>query len=127
METTGMKDDGSINWVARAGAKAKGKRPAYFADPAIDRILSIVMALAGEVSVLRERMDTIERLLDANGSLRRKDIETYEPDRDAGAERGLATQAYIARIMRGVQQDMESLSELNEPSIEDISRHLKEI
>ncbi len=116
-----------VNWVARAGAKAKGKRPAYFADPAVDRVLSIVMALAGEVSVLRERLDTIERLLDANGSISRDDIETYEPDHSAGAERGLATQAYIARIMRGVQQDMEALSELNEPTVEEISRHLKEI
>ena len=116
-----------INHIARAGAKAKGKRPAYFADPAVDRVLSIVMAMASEVSVLRERLDTVERLLDANGTISRDDIETYEPDRTAGAERGLATQAYIARIMRGVQQDMESLSELNEPSVEDISRHLKEI
>ena len=55
-----MTDD--IDWIARAGAKAKGKRPSYFEDPAIDRTLSIVMAIAGEVAVLRERMDTIEQI-----------------------------------------------------------------
>ena len=82
-----MTDD--VDYIARAGAKAKGKRPAYFEDPAIDRTLSIVMAIAGEMAVLRERVDTIERLLDAKGTINRDDIEAYVPDRAAGAERGL--------------------------------------
>jgi hypothetical protein len=115
-----------IDYIARAGAKAKGKRPAYFEDPAIDRTLSIVMAIAGEVSVLRERLDTVERLLDAKGTISRADIETYVPDRAAGAERALLTKDYIARILRGVQQDMEALAE-NGPSVEALSRELKEI
>ena len=115
-----------IDWIARAGAKAKGKRPAYFADPAIDRTLSIVMAIAGEVSVLRERLDTVERLLDAKGVISRADIEAYAPDHAAGAERALLTKAYIARILRGVQQDMEALAESG-PSVEELSRELKDI
>jgi hypothetical protein len=45
--------------------KARGQRPEYFADPAIDKVLSITMALAGETAVMRDRMDTIERLLEA--------------------------------------------------------------
>jgi hypothetical protein len=83
------------------------------------------MALAGEVSVLRERMDTIERLLEAKGSLTRADIESYTPDRAAGAERGLLTKEFIARILRGVQQDMEALAESG-PSVEELSRNLRE-
>ena len=45
--------------------KAKGERPRYFEDPAIDKVLSITLALAGEVAVLRDRVDTIERLSEA--------------------------------------------------------------
>jgi hypothetical protein len=119
-----MTDD--IDWIARAGAKAKGKRPHYFEDPAIDRTLSIVMAIAGEVSVLRERLDTVERLLDAKGTISRADIESYTPDRVAGAERGLLTKEYIARILRGVQQDMEALAEKG-PSVEELSRELRDL
>ncbi len=115
-----------IDWIARAGAKAKGKRPAYFDDPAVDRTLSIVMALAGEVSVMRERMDTIERLLESKGSITRADIEGYAPDRAAGAERGLLTKEFIARILRGVQQDMEALAEAG-PSVEELSAQLREL
>jgi hypothetical protein len=116
-----------IDWIARAGVKSKGKRPAYFEDPATDRTLSIVMALVAEVSVMRERMDTIERLLEAKGSINRADIEGYTPDRAAGKERGLLTKAYIARIMRGMQQDMEALAELDSPSVEELSKTLRDI
>lgn len=116
-----------IDWIARAGTKAKGKRPAYFEDPAIDRTLSIVMALVGEVSVLRERFDTVERLLDAKGAISRADIDAYAPDRQAGQERALLTKDYIARVMRGVQQDMEALAEIGGPSVEELSKTLRDM
>ena len=114
-----------LDWIARAGAKAKGKRPQYFEDPALDRMLSILLAVVGEVSVLKERLDTVERLLDAKGTISRTDIDAYEPDRDAAYERGLATKEYIARVMRGVQQDMEALAEA-EPPVEQVSRELRD-
>ena len=116
-----------VDWTARAGAKAKGKRPQYFDDPAIDRMLSILMAVVGEVSVMRERLDTVERLLDAKGTISRADIEGYVPDRDAALERGLLTKAYIARVMRGVQQDMEAMAAQAEPPIPEVVDELRRI
>ncbi|WP_439532824.1 hypothetical protein [Polymorphobacter sp.] len=115
----------SVDWIARAGAKAKGARPKYFEDPALDRMLSIVMAVAGEVAVVKERLDTVERLLDEKGSITRADIEAYAPDREAGHERGLMHREYAARILRGVQQDMESLAGA-ESSVDDVSRQLRD-
>ncbi len=119
-----MSED-SLDWMLRANAKAKGKRPLYIDDPAVDRSVSILRAVVGEVSVLRERVDTIERLLDAKGTISRADIESYVPDRDAGFERGLATREFITRVMRGVQQEMEALKE-SEPPVEDVSRELRD-
>ena len=116
-----------VDWIARAGAKAKGKRPAYFDEPAIDRMLSMLMAVVGEVSVLRERLDTVERLLDAKGAISRADIEAYQPDRAAAYERGLLTKEYIHRVMRGVQQEMEAMAAAAEPPVESVSRELREI
>ncbi len=107
-----------IDWVARAGAKPKGRRPDFFEDPSVDRLLSLTMAVVGEVSVLRERMDTIERLLEQKGTVSRADIEAYVPDAAAGDERGLMTRAYIARVMRGFQQEVEAL-ENSDPPITD--------
>ncbi|WP_298334982.1 hypothetical protein [uncultured Erythrobacter sp.] len=112
-----------IDWVSLSGRRAKGKRPEYFEDPALDRLYSTVFALAAEVSALRERQDTIERLLETNGVLRREDIESYEPDREAGEERGLATRAYVSRIMRGFQQHVEAM-EADDPPIMDVVERL---
>lgn len=111
-----------LDWVARSGARAKGKRPAYL-EPQDDRMLSILMALVGEVSVVRERLDTMERLLDERGVLTRADIERYEPDLETGKERNRLVREFIARVMRGVQQDMEALASLD-PPVEDVVKEL---
>jgi hypothetical protein len=107
-----------IDWIARSGAKAKGRRPDFHDDPAIDRLVSLTMALVGEVSVLRERMDTVERLLEAKGSISQADIDGYVPDNAAGDQRGLATRAYVARVMRGFQQEVEAMENPDPPIME---------
>lgn len=114
-----------VDWIARAGAKPKGKRPDFLNDPALDRMLSILMAVAGEVSVIRQRLDTVERLLDRKGSITRADIDAYVPDKDAADQRGLMAKEYVARIMRGVQQDMEAMQAVERP-VEDISVDLRD-
>ncbi|MBS0477883.1 MAG: hypothetical protein JSR79_01105 [Proteobacteria bacterium] len=115
-----------IDWIARAGKRARGKRPDYFDDFATDRLMSIVVALVAEVSALRQRLDTVERLLDAKGVLGRDEIERYEPDREAGYERGVETKAYIARVMRGVQQAMEAMDAPDKP-VDDVIRELRDM
>lgn len=116
----------NLDWIARSGARAKGRRPQYFEDPAVDRLTSIVMAVVAELSVVKDRLDTVERLLDARGTISRADIEAYAPDRDAAYERALGTKAYIARVMRGVQQQMEAM-QVAEPTLDDVSRELKDL
>jgi len=85
--------------------KAKGKRPVYFTHPEIDKLFAIVMALVGEVSVLRERLDTIERLVEAKGILSIEEIETYQPDEKTEQEREKWRAEYIARILRTITDD----------------------
>jgi hypothetical protein len=114
----------TLDYIALAGKKAKGKRPAYFDDPAVDRLLSITLAVAEELAVARERIDTLERLLEAKGVLAQAEVEAFEPTRDQGYERGLMHREYIARILRPVQQEMEALQEL-EPPLEDIIADLE--
>jgi hypothetical protein len=120
----GMTED--IDWIARAGKRAKGRRPDYFDDPAVDRLYSLALALTAEVSALRERLDTVERLLESGGSLRRENIETYAPDRTAGEERGVATKAFVARVMRGFQQDVEAMQNPDPPIMEWVERLARE-
>lgn len=99
-----MSGDGEAPSLRRT---AKGKRPRYFADPATDRLLGILMSLIGEVSVLRDRLDSVERLIEKGGPFTREDIDNFLPDAEAEAEREETRRRYIARVMRVVQNEME--------------------
>lgn len=99
-----MSGDGEAPRLRRT---AKGKRPRYFADPATDRLLGILMSLIGEVSVLRDRLDSVERLIEKGGLFKREDIDNFLPDEKAEAEREDTRRRYVARVMRVVQNEME--------------------
>ncbi len=89
----------------------KGDRPMYFADPDVDRLLAMILALTGELAVTRERLETVERLLEAGGNLSQQAIEDYEPDTDETQARLASHEALIARVLRIVHQEIESLKE----------------
>lgn len=110
--------------LAQAGNKAKGKRPWFFEDREAERVMNIVMALAQEVSVMRMRLDTVERLLEEKGSLTRADIDAFAPDKAQAAERGAWNQEFIARILRIVQQENEAVEATDEMSSEDAGKAL---
>ena len=76
--------------------------------------------------MLRERLDTVERLLEAKGGISRADIEAYVPDRAAGDERGAATRAFVARVMRGFQQDVEAMASPDPPITDWVERLARE-
>jgi len=86
---------------------AKGKRPVYFQDAATDKLMAIVLTLVGELSVTRERLDAVERLLDEKGILDRDVIDRYEPDATSSAAREAARTEYIERVMRIVTMELQ--------------------
>lgn len=83
---------------------AKGGRPLFLETPALDDLLSIVVALAQELAVVRERVDTAERLLVQKGILGPQDIEKYKPDRKVDSEREQWRQDYLARVFRAIKE-----------------------
>ena len=89
-------DAETVNDILMAGDKSKGGRPYFFDDPAVERVLNISMAIATEVAVVRERMDTIERLLEAKGILKQDEIESFIPTDDQAEERQLWHTRYAA-------------------------------
>lgn len=110
--------------VAQANRRAKGRRPQFLQDPAVERVLSIAMAIAAELAVARERIDTLERLLAERGVLNAADIEAFQPDAAAQAERHEAGRAYIARVLRIVDQDVQALAGQADPSLEQVIEEL---
>jgi hypothetical protein len=89
--------------------KPKGQRPTYFDDPAVDKLISMVMALAGEVSVIHDRHDSFERLAEAKGLITRAEIDGYQPSKEVLAERDSWRETYLGEVLRVVQQELEGL------------------
>ncbi|WP_298669766.1 hypothetical protein [uncultured Sphingomonas sp.] len=79
---------------------SKGKRSRFFDDPAIDQMMTCFLELMAEFSAMRERQDTVERLLEENGVVTRFDIEAYRPSADVEAERANWNNGFIRRVMR---------------------------
>lgn len=115
-----------IDALTLAGAKAKGKRPYFFQDPDVERVLAITMAVAGELAVLRQRLDSIETLLEERGSISRRDIEEFVPTADQEQARSGWYQEYLARILRIVQQEREALASVEEVTSEEAGNRLAE-
>ncbi len=84
---------------------AKGKRPQFFDDPAIDQMMTFIIELATEVSVVYDRLDTVERLLETKGTITKADVEAYRPDDTIEAERMARRDAYLKRVFRMHTQD----------------------
>lgn len=102
-------DASHINDILMAGDKSKGGRPYFLNSPEVERVLNITMAVATELAVARERIDTLERILEAKGILSRQDIENFEPNDSQAEERQLWHARYTARIMRIVQQEIQAV------------------
>ena len=83
--------------------------------------MNINLALIQEVAVMRERMDTIERLLARGETVSKDSIDAYEPSKEEADERGLWMQEYIARIFRILQQDREAIARGKGASSEDVA------
>jgi hypothetical protein len=66
---------------------ARGPRPEFFDDASSDTLLAMNVALLTELMVTRERLDTLERLVEAQGLVPRTAIDAFEPDDAAEAER----------------------------------------
>lgn len=79
---------------------AKGRRPFFLDSPESDKLLAMIVALVGEVSVVKERLDTHERLAVQGKVATPKEIENYAPDAEVEDEREAWRAAMLERVFR---------------------------
>lgn len=97
---------------------AKGKKPQYFSDPAIDKLLWMTITLMEELSVTRDRLDAVEQVLEGRKVLKVAEIEGYVP-RGVAAERRQQRRAqYVDRVLRAAQAELEELTGRDMPKTE---------
>jgi hypothetical protein len=80
--------------------RPKGHRPQLFDDPAIDQLHAAFVALATELAVAFDRIDTLERLLEERAGVARGDIDGYQPDEPAQAARAARRADIAERLLR---------------------------
>lgn len=78
----------------------------FFADPDIDRLLHMLLALAGEVATLRARLDTHERLNAASGGWGPGEVEAWQPQ----AEEIRLRERLHAELLSRVLEPLEALA-----------------
>lgn len=76
------------------------RNPIPGGNPEIARLSEMVIALLGEVTVLTERLDTVERLLEEKSLIARELIEAFVPDTKAQSERDAKRGKLIAAVLR---------------------------
>ena len=86
---------------------AKGKKPIYLDERSIDNLMAMIMTLTQEISVLRYRLDTIEKLLVNKKSITLEDIETFAPDDDLIKERKDRRQMHLKRVLLPIDKELE--------------------
>jgi parvulin-like peptidyl-prolyl isomerase len=77
---------------------SRGKRPRFYATPGLDDAMSMILVLAQELSVLRDRVDSIERVSARHGIDLAKEIESLELDQAALDAREARRQQLLERL-----------------------------
>ena len=103
----------------RIARVAKGKKPQYFSDPAIDKLLWMTVTLMEELSVTRDRLDTVERLLAKKRVLKASEVDLWRPDPKSATERDSRRKAFVDRMMRAVHAELDEVLRGNHRGAED--------
>ena len=77
---------------------AQGKRPLFYEAEGMDQAMSMILVLANELMVVRDRLDTVERVAAAKGVMIEADIEEFEPDQAALESREARRQDFLSRL-----------------------------
>ena len=86
---------------------ARQPEQTFFDDPSLDRAFGVVMALATEVYVLRDRLRAMERQLEGAGVLDIAALDA-EPSAEEQARNAEDRAAYVAHLMQNILGEQQS-------------------
>ncbi len=86
----------------------RGGRAFFFADPAVDKVLNMVVTLAGEVWALRERLAAVEGIGVRQGSLAATEVDDYEFTPEQEERLGAQRKEFIESLFRVIEEQVEA-------------------
>jgi hypothetical protein len=78
--------DGYGEQTPETGTPIAGDNPVYLADPVLDATVRMVVELAAQVWIDRERLLAVEQLLAERGVVTRDALESYQPSAAVAAQ-----------------------------------------
>jgi len=94
----------------------RGGRPLFFDDPAVDKLVSMLLALSGEVWVLRERLAAIEGVAGASRAFTTGDVESYEFSAVEAEQLARLRQEFIGNLFRVLDERVQATHSTAEPA-----------
>jgi hypothetical protein len=113
------------NDTLKANRIARGKRPQFYPTAGLDQAMSMILVLAEELTVMRDRLDTVERVAATKGVMLEADIEAYVPDEPVLAAREQRRQEFLARLYYLMRKEAAELG--SEDSAERYTKALADI
>jgi hypothetical protein len=94
---------------------AKGKRPQFYKDPqvaieGVDHAMSMILVLAQEFLVMRDRLDTIERICAQKNLVLDAEIEAFHPDQNVLEIREARRQEFYTRLYYLARKDASEMA-----------------
>lgn len=71
----------------------------FFADPALDRLVTVTLSLAAELQVLRDRQRALEGVLRRRGLDLAAEIEAWEPDPAEQADIDTERDVFVRQVL----------------------------
>ena len=86
---------------------AKGKKPKYLDDDSIDNLMAMIMTLTQEISVLRDRIDTFEQILDEKNLISEDEFDEFIPSDVLETIRKNRRHQLLERVLLPIKKDLE--------------------
>ena len=79
---------------------APSSEQTFFADPALDRAVGMIMTLAAELYVVRDRQRALEVLLEGQGVLEPGALDAYTPSAEEAERLKSERDAFVAGLLQ---------------------------
>ncbi len=81
----------------------------FFKDPALDRALAMIMALAAELAVTKDRLRALEVLLEKAGTISAGALDAYRPEPAEAAALAVDRNALVQQLIEAAKSNQASL------------------
>jgi len=85
----------------------KGRRPQFFDNAEIDKLHGMMLAMATEMAVLYQRIDTMERVAAKKGVILREELEGHVADAATESEREVWRQKFLDRLFYLYREELD--------------------